>query len=101
MIKVSNRFYILSFVLLIASTAKNSVSAREGYLDVGMVVLIAFTGIVIHGRNKSTPRYDESMWIYHDSLDFNILLPGAAWQTYFFLSILPYAINLWKSGSLP
>jgi hypothetical protein len=123
MIKVSTRFYLLSFILLfaistaillIASTAKNPVPAWGGYLDVGNVVLIAFIGFVIYGRNKSTPRYDIShqfalyffplvlvgMWIYRNSLDFNILLPDAAWRTYFFLSILPHAINLWKIVSL-
>jgi len=116
---VSNRFYILAFVilfavsttiLLIASTAKIPVPTWGGYLDVAIVFLIALTGFVIYQRNKSTPRYDIShqvaiylfplilvgIWVYRDSLDFNILLPGAAWRTYFFLSILPHALNLWK-----
>jgi hypothetical protein len=119
MIKISNKFYILSFILLfaisaaillIASTATTPVPAWGGYLDVGIVVLIALTGFAIHPRDKSTPRYDIShqvaiylfplilvgMWVDRDSLDFNILLPGVAWRTYFFLSILPRALNLWK-----
>jgi hypothetical protein len=119
MITISNKFYILSFIvlfaistaiLLIASTAKTPVPAWGGYLDVGIVVLIALSGFAIHQRNKGTPRYDIShqvaiylfplilvgMWVYRDSLDFNILLPGVAWRTYFFLSILPHALNLWK-----
>jgi hypothetical protein len=119
MSKVSNKFYILSFVilfgvstalLLIASTAKTPLPAWGGYLDVAIVVLIAFTGITIHQRNKSAPRYDMSyqvaiylfplilvgMWFYRNSIDFNILLPGLAWRTYFFLSILPHGLNLWK-----
>jgi hypothetical protein len=122
MIKVSTRFYILAFlllfaistaILLIASTAKTPVPAWGGYLDVGIVVLIAFSGFMVYGRNKSTPTNDISyqialylfplilvgMWIYRDTLDFNILLPGVAWRTYFFLSILPHAIRLWKSES--
>jgi hypothetical protein len=108
MTKISNKFYIVAFIvlfvisttiLLIASTAKAPVPAWGGYLDVGLVVLIAFTGITIHQRNKIGPRYDVSyqiaiylfpavlvgMWLYRDSLDFNILLPGMAWRTYFFL----------------
>lgn len=120
MSKVSNRFYILVFmplfaisttILLIASTAKSPVPAWGGYLDVGIVVLIAFIGIMIWHRNQSAPRYDVSyqvaiylfplilagMWVYRNSLDFNILLPGVAWRVYFFLSILPYAVNLWKT----
>ena len=119
MSRVSNKFYILSFVilfgistaiLLIASTAKTPVPTWGGYLDVGIVVLIAVTGITIHQRNKSAPRYDIShqvavylfplilvgMWLYRNSIDFNILLPGLAWRTYFFLSILPHGLNLWK-----
>jgi hypothetical protein len=119
MINISNKSSIVLFIilfaisttiLLIASTAKDSVPAWGGYLDVSIVFLIAFTGFVIHQRNKSTPRYDVShqfaiylfplvlvaMWVYRDALDFNILLPGAAWRTYFFLSILPHAITLWK-----
>ena len=119
MSRVSNKFYVVSFfilfgistaILLIASTAKTPVPAWGGYLDVGIVILIAFTGITIHQRNKSAPRYDIShqvaiylfplilvgMWVYRDSLDFNILLPGLAWRTYFFLSILPHGLNLWK-----
>jgi hypothetical protein len=65
-------FAISTVILLIASTAKTPVPAWGGYLDVGM-------------------------WVYRDSLDFNILLLGTGWRTYFFLSILPHAINLWKS----
>ena len=118
--KISNKFYIISFsllfavstaILLIASTAKTPVPAWSGYLDVGIVVLIAFVGFAIYQRNKNTPRYDIAhqvaiylsplilvgMWIYRTSLDFNILLPGVAWRTYFFLSILPHALSLWKS----
>ena len=117
---VSNKSYIIVFmilfvistaILMIASTSRTPVPAWGGYLDVGIVFLIALSGFVIYQRNKSTPRYDIShhvaiylfplvlvgMWAYRDSLDFNILLPGVAWRTYFFLSILPHAINLWLS----
>ena len=117
--RFSNVFLILSFVILfsistalvlIASTAKTPLPAWGGYLDVGIVVLIAVTGIMIHQRNTSVPRYDIShqiavylfpvvlvgMWVFGNSIDFNILLPGLAWRTYFFLSILPHSINLWK-----
>ena len=119
MTKPSSTFYISSFftlfvistsILLIASTAKSPVPAWGGYLDIGIVVLIAFTGFVIHGRGKGASRYDMShqiaiylfpiilvgMWVYRDALDFNILLPGVAWRAYFFLSILPHAIGLWQ-----
>ena len=119
MSKVSNKFYIASFLilfgistalLLIASTAKTPLPAWGGFLDVAIVVLIAFIGITIHQRNKSAPRYDISyqvaiylfplilvgMWLYRNSINFNILLPGLAWRTYFFLSILPHGLNLWK-----
>jgi hypothetical protein len=119
MTKISNKSYIVAFavlftmsttILLIASTARTPVPAWGGYLDVGIVVLIVFTGFMIYQRDKSTPRYELShqvaiylfplillgMWIYRSSLDFNILLPGLAWRIYFFLSILPHALTLWK-----
>jgi hypothetical protein len=119
MSRVSNKFYILSFLILflistalvlIASTAKTPLPGWGGYLDVGIVVLLAFIGIAIRQRDKSTPRYDIShqvavylfpvvlvaMWLHRDSIDFNILLPGLAWRTYFFLSILPHGLDLWK-----
>jgi hypothetical protein len=119
MSRVSNKSYILSFVILfgistvlvlIASTGKTPLPAWGGYLDVGIVLLLAFIGIAIRQRDKSTPRYDIShqvavylfpvilvyMWLYRNSIDFNILLPGLAWRTYFFLSILPHGLNLWK-----
>jgi hypothetical protein len=122
MTNISNKFYILVFIglfivstaiLLIASTLKSPAPAWAGYLDVGIVFLIAFTGFVIHRRNKSGPRYDVShqfaiyffplivvgMWIFRERLDFNILLPGVAWRTYFLLSILPHTIPLWKLES--
>jgi hypothetical protein len=103
--------FILSTVIrLIASTATIPLPAWGGYLDVGIVLLIALTGFAIYQRSKSVPRYDASyqialylfplilvaMWIYRNSLDFNILLPGAAWRTYFFLSILPHSLRIWK-----
>jgi len=119
MTHISNESYIVLFIilfaistaiLLIVSTSKTPVPAWGRYLDVGLVFLIAFSGFVIHQRNKSMPRYDIShqfaiyffplillgMWIYRDALDFNILLPGIAWRIYFFVSILPHAITLWK-----
>jgi hypothetical protein len=119
MTHISNRSLIGSFtilciisttILLIASTARTPLPAWGGYLDVGIVLLIALTGFMIYQRNKSSPRYDFSfqvaiylfplalvgMWIYRNSLDFNILLPGLAWRSYFFLSILPHAICLWS-----
>ena len=119
MTKLSNKFYILSFlilfaisttILLLASTARTRVPIWCGYLDVSLVVLIAVTGFIIYQRSKGTARYYIShqiaiylfpvilvgMWIYRDALDFNILLPGVAWRTYFFLSILPHAVTLWK-----
>ena len=118
--KISNKFYIISFsllfavstaILLIAGMAKIPVSTWGGYLDVGIIVLIAFVGFTIHQRNKNTPHYEiahqvaiylfplmlAGMWIYRRPLDFNILLPGVAWRTYFFPSILPHALSLWKS----
>lgn len=121
--KFSNKFYIISFIilfalstaiLLIASTAKTPVPVWGGYLDVGIVVLIAFVGFTIHQRDKNAPRYHTAhqvaiylfpliligMWVYRKSLDFNILLPGVAWRVYFFLSILPHALSLWKLNSL-
>jgi hypothetical protein len=103
-------FVISTTILLVASTAKSPIPAWGGYLDVGILVLIVFTGFMIHQRDKAAPRYDIShqvasylfplilvgMWMYRASLDFNILLPGVAWRTYLFLSTLPHALNLWK-----
>ncbi|MCI0549567.1 MAG: hypothetical protein L0287_01290 [Anaerolineae bacterium] len=117
--RISNKFYIAAFftlfaistaILLIARTAKAPIPAWGGYLDVGIVVLIAFIGFTIHQRNRGMPSYDisqrvaiylfplilVSMWLYRNSLDFNILLPGLAWRTFFFLSILPFGLNLSK-----
>jgi hypothetical protein len=102
-------FAISSTILLIASTARTPLPVWGGYLDVGIVVLIAFAGFIIHQRDKSILRYEFShqvaihlvplvlvgMWIFRNSLDFNILLPGLAWRIYFFLSILPHALRLW------
>ena len=119
MAKISNQLYIAAFIilfaisitiLLIASRSRHPASVWVGYLDVGLVVLIAFAGFAIHERDKSILRYDSSyqvaiylfpliligMWLDRNSLDFNILLPGMAWRTYFFLSVLPHALNLWK-----
>ena len=118
MTKIPDQFFILSFlilftisktILLIASTAKTPVPAWGGYVDVGIVVLIALTGFALHQRDQG-PRYDMShhvavylfplilvgTWVFRDALDFNILLPGLAWRTYFLLSILPHALSLWK-----
>jgi hypothetical protein len=97
-------------IVLIASTAKSPLPAWGGYLDVGIVVLIFINGFAIHGMNKSRSDYYISyqtalylfpiiligLWIYRDTLDFNILLPGLAWRTFFFFGILPYGLNLWK-----
>jgi hypothetical protein len=119
MSKISNKFYIVAFfilfaistaILLIASTAKTPLPAWGGYLDVGIVVLIVINGFAIYWLNKNKPSYYLShqaalylfpilllgMWVYRNRFDFNILLPGLAWRVFFFLSILPYGLNLWK-----
>ena len=119
MSKLSHRFLVLAFgslfivstvILLIASTATIPAPAWGGYLYVGIVVLIALAGFSIYQRSQSVPRYDASypvalylfplllvgMWVYRNALDFNILLPGAAWRTYFFLSILPHLLSIWQ-----
>ena len=97
-------------IVLIASTAKNPLPAWGGYLDVGIVALIFMNGFAIHRMKESRPDYYIShqaavylfpiilvgLWIYREILDFNILLPGLAWRTFFFFSILPYGLNLWK-----
>ena len=97
-------------IVLIASTAKSPLPAWGGYLDVGIVALIFITGFAIHRMNESRPDHYISyyaavylfptiligLWIYREILDFNILLPGLAWRTFFFFSILPYGLNLWK-----
>ena len=120
MTKILNKFYITAFFILfavstailpVASTARTPVPAWGGYPDVGIVISIALIGFSIHQRNKSLPRYDispqvaitlfplilVSMWLYRNSLDFNILLPGLAWRTYLFLSILPHGLALSKA----
>ena len=119
MTKIPNQSFILSFlilfaisttILLTASTAKTPVPVWGGYVDVGIVVLIALTGFALHQRDQGAPRYDSShqvavylfplilvgMWIFREALDFNILLPGLAWRIYFLLSILPHALSLWN-----
>jgi len=103
-------YLVSTAIVLIASTAKGQLPAWGGYLDIGIVVLIVVNGFVIHWVSKNRPDYYIShqaalylfpiifisMWIYRDALDLNILLPGLAWRTFFFLSILPYGLNLWK-----
>jgi len=106
--------YIVSvLLLLIASTAKASLPAWGGYLDVGLVIFIVALGFMIFGRGKSDPKYQAShraalyilpvillgMWVFRNALDFNIFLPGLAWRAFFFLHILPYGVNLWKPES--
>ena len=120
MSKISNSSYVLAFmslfvistaILLIASTATTPLPAWGGYVDVGLAVLIALTGIAIYQRSRNQARHDIAhraavvlvslslvgMWVLRDVLDFKILLPGLVWRLYFFLSILPHAIHLWTS----
>jgi hypothetical protein len=119
MFTASSRVYILLFVtlfivstalLLFASTSQAPIPAWGGYLDVGIVILIFIIGFTIQRRSTGAPRYDVShhtavylfplilvgMWLNREALDFNILLPGVAWRSYFFLSIVPYAVSLWN-----
>lgn len=97
-------------IVLIASTAKSPLPVWGGYLDVGIIALIFTTGFAIHRMNESRPdhyiSYQAAVYlfpiiliglcIYREILDFNILLPGLAWRTFFFFSILPYSLTLWK-----
>ena len=102
--------YLGSFaILLIASLSKSPLPSWGGYSDVGLVVLIVVLGFIIFGRGRQDPNFEIShraalyllpivllgMWIFRNAFDFNILLPGLAWRTFFFLHILPYALGLW------
>lgn len=119
MIRLPNRFllfmacvaYLVStYLVLYASASDVPVPRWVGYLDVGVVLLIVFLSFTIFWKGKDNPRFLPAylaalnivpliflgMWVYRDSLDFNILLPGLAWRTFLFLHTLPYALNVWK-----
>ncbi len=97
-------------LLLIASTTDGNPPAWGGILDVALVVLIALIGFWIHQLSNARARVDLShkfavylfpavlvgMWLFRERIDFNILLPGLAWRTYFFLSILPHGLTFWR-----
>ena len=103
-------YTISTLILLIASTAKTPLPKWGGYIDVSIAVLIVVLGFTIFGMNKLSLQYETNhrvalyliptlllgMWLFRNSFDFNILLPGLAWRTFFFLHILPYGLNVWK-----
>ena len=103
-------YTISTFILLIASTAKTPLPKWSGYADVSIAVLIAVLGFAIFGLNKMSLQYETNhrvalyllpvillgMWYFRNLIDFNILLPGLAWRTFFFLHVLPYGLNVWK-----
>jgi hypothetical protein len=37
-----------------------------------------------------------TVWVLRNALDLNLLLPGLAWRTFFFLYTLPYGLNVSK-----
>ena len=118
--RISNRslliatalFYLASLIVLVYASLPSEISrpAWGGVLDVGIAVLLAIASFTIFGLNKSKPSFEVGyraslnifpllllgMWIFRNSLDFNILLPGLAWRTFLFLHILPFGINLWN-----
>ena len=118
-----NRLLLIAFyvsysisiaLLLIASMARSPLPSWGGYLDVGIAFLIAGLGFVIFGRGRSNPQYRVGhraalnivpvmlvgMWVFHSRFDFNVLLPGLAWRTFFFLHILPYGVGLWNPETI-
>lgn len=119
MIHLSNRFllfmacaayFVSTYLVLYASASDVPVPRWAGYLDVGVVLLIVFLSFMIFWKGKENPRFPPAylaalnimplillgIWVYRNSLDFNILLPGLAWRTLLFFHTLPYAMNLWK-----
>jgi hypothetical protein len=108
-------YFVSTTLLLIASLSKTPLPAWGGYVDVGLVVLIVVLSFTIFGRGKADPKFEIGhraalnllpiillgLWVFRNALDFNILLPGLAWRTFFFLHILPYAVNLWKPADRP
>ena len=103
-------YAISTLILLNASTAKIPLDKWVGYMDVSIAVLIAVLGFMIFGMNKKSLQYETNhrvtlyllpvmllgMWYFQNAIDFNILLPGLAWRSFFFMHILPYGLNLWK-----
>jgi hypothetical protein len=106
-------YAISTLILLIASTAKAPLPQWGGYVDVSIAILIAVLGFTLFGMNKMSLQYETNhrvtlyllpiillgMWYFRNLIDFNVLLPGLAWRTFFFLHILPYGLNLWKIES--
>lgn len=103
-------YAVSTYLVLYASTADVAPPKWGGYLDVGLVFVIVYLSFRIFEKGKSNPPFQTAhraalnimplmllgIWIYRNSLDLNILLPGLAWRTYLFFHILPYALNLWK-----
>ena len=106
-------YAVSTLIVLIASTATQPLPTWGGYLDVAIAIVIAIIGFMIFGRHQGTPNYEAShrvalyimpiillgMWFLRTAFDFNILLPGLAWRTFFFLHVLPYGLNIWKRES--
>ena len=108
-------YAVSTLLVLIASAAKGPLPAWGGYLDTAIATLIAVSGFLIFGMNKTKPsKYETShrvalyilpiallgMWVFRNTLDFNILLPGLTWRIFFFLHILPYGLNIWNPESI-
>lgn len=101
-------------MLLIASLSKVPLPAWGGFLDGSLALFIVFLSFIIFGRGKSNPNFETGhraalyilpiillvMWVFRSGFDFNILLPGLAWRTFFFLHLLPYGVRLWNPETL-
>ena len=101
-------------LLLIASTARSSLPAWGGPVDVALAFALVGTGAWIwvvapkvrdvaalsvgHAAAATVPALEiAAIWFLRDQLDLNVLLPGLAWRTFIVLYSVPAAIDAWRA----
>jgi hypothetical protein len=96
--------------LMLLNASLNPGGNTSGTWDIVTAGLIALGTFALFSLNKSKPEYETShraalyllplvllsVWVLRNAVDLNLLLPGLAWRTFFFLYTLPYGLNVWK-----
>lgn len=103
----------LSLLLIASMPPEERLPRWGGPIDVALAFSIVATLIVLHraaadrvgiGELRTGYRVAATLpavmlvllWLFRDSLIWNVLLPGLAWRSFVLLSALPMALAVWR-----
>jgi hypothetical protein len=85
LVDVGAAFAVVVLALVLYTRARPLVNETSMRLSYGMATMVVVAALVL-------------MWLFHERLDFNVLLPGLAWRMFVLFQTLPAAVAVTRAA---